>query len=288
MIESAKDEYDYEADIADKVKEIADLQARIDQLALDDSRSALTERRALEEELAELQADLSQTQSDHSTEAQLEALDKLAEDYEKTAEEDIAILKDTVNATESVWNTFYDMILGKNVTVGDSINTEIVNAWLRAAEAVKTYGTSVGNLSNVSTVIGTIPKFHTGGLVSDSNLGNDETLAVLQKGEFVFTKAQFESVFGGRGMGMIDRMVGRLTSSAPISDKVVEAITNNTDNSAASFSTAIEFNVTQKDGITEADIVRYSKKIAEIANNSIREGFGRKGRTENYGSHFRP
>lgn len=151
LIQSAKDEYDYESDVADKVKEIADLQARIDQLSLDDSRSALAERRALEEELAKLQSDLSKKQEDHSTNAQLDALDKMADDYEQTVEEDIEKLKQTVNSTSDVWNAFYNTILGNNVSVGDSIDAEIVDAWLRAAQAVQAYGTTVNNLPGMST-----------------------------------------------------------------------------------------------------------------------------------------
>ena len=182
LIQSAKDEYDYESDVADKVKEIADLQARIDQLSLDDSRSALAERRALEEELAKLQSDLSKTQEDHSTNAQLDALDKMADDYEQTVEEDIEKLKQTVNSTSDVWNAFYNTILGNNVSVGDSIDAEIVDAWLRAAQAVQTYGAAVNTISGVSTTVADLPKYHDGGIVSGSNLGNDELLAVLQEG----------------------------------------------------------------------------------------------------------
>lgn len=294
LIESAKDEYDYEADIADKVKEIADLQARIDQLALDDSRSALAERRALEEELAELQADLSQTQSDHSTEAQLEALDKLAEDYEKTAEEDIAILKDTVNATESVWNTFYDTILGKNVTVGDSINAEIVNAWLRAAEAVKTYGTSVNDLSDVSTVIGTLPKFHTGGVVSESNLGNNELLAVLEEDEVVFTKAQYDKFIENREngiAGMLDIAVGNMAKSMPAASNVVNSFINNNssdDNSSLDVSPHIEINFSHTGIISERDLKKYYDEAADVAIGKINEAFRQKGIINNRSSRLRP
>lgn len=294
LIESAKDEYDYEADIADKVKEIADLQARIDQLALDDSRSALAERRALEEELAELQADLSQTQSDHSTEAQLEALDKLAEDYEKTAEEDIAILKDTVNATESVWNTFYDTILGKNVTVGDSINAEIVNAWLRAAEAVKTYGTSVNDLSDVSTVIGTLPKFHTGGVVSESNLGNNELLAVLEEDEVVFTKAQYDKFIENREngiAGMLDIAVGNMAKSMPAASNVVNSFINNNssdDNSSLDVSPHIEINFSHTGIISERDLKKYYDEAADVAIDKINEAFRQKGIINNRSSRLRP
>ncbi|MBP3673039.1 MAG: hypothetical protein J6J18_04345 [Oscillospiraceae bacterium] len=275
------------------------MQARIDQLALDDSRSALAERRALEEELAELQADLSQTQSDHSTEAQLEALDKLAEDYEKTAEEDIAILKDTVNATESVWNTFYDTILGKNVSVGDSINTEIVNAWLRAAEAVKTYGTSVNGLHGVggatsSPIVGALPRYHTGGVVSESNLGNNELLAVLEEGEIVFTKSQFNKFIENRengAAGVLDIAVGNMAKSMPTASNVVNSFINNNssdDNSSLDVSPHIEINFSHTGIISERDLKKYYDEAADIAIGKINEAFRRKGIINNRSSRLRP
>ena len=153
MIESAKDEFDYEADIADKVKEIADLQARIDQLALDDSRSAQAERNTLIQELEEKQKDLADTQRDHSVEAQTDALDKMGEDYEADKEAELELLRSTVNSSEELWTAFYQTLLGQSVSVGASIDAEISSAWIRAAEAVRQYSDAVGGVSGVGTVV---------------------------------------------------------------------------------------------------------------------------------------
>lgn len=294
LIQSAKDEYDYESDVADKVKEIADLQARIDQLSLDDSRSALAERRALEEELAKLQSDLSKTQEDHSTNAQLDALDKMADDYEQTVEDDIEKLKQTVNSTSDVWNVFYDTILGKNVSVGDSIDAEIADAWLRAAQAVQVYGASVDGLPGISTSVTSLPKYHDGGVVTGSNLGNDELLAVLQEGEVVFTHAQLVGMIENARNGIqgaLESIVQNLVGSTPSVSNVMNSIANDnssTDNSSEVISPHIEINFSHSGFMSESDMKKYGDQFAEITIGKINEVFRRKGIINNHFARFRP
>lgn len=294
LIQSAKDEYDYESDVADKVKEIADLQARIDQLSLDDSRSALAERRALEEELAKLQLDLSKTQEDHSTNAQLDALDKMADDYEQTVEEDIEKLKQTVNSTSDVWSAFYNTILGNNVSVGDSIDAEIVDAWLRAAQAVQTYGAAVNTISGVSTTVADLPKYHDGGIVSGSNLGNDELLAVLQEGEIVFTHAQLIGMIENARNGIqgaLESIVQNLVGSTPAVSNVMNSIANDnssTDNSSEVISQHIEINFSHSGFMSESDMKKYGDQFADIALGKLNEAFRRKGIINNHSARFRP
>lgn len=294
LIQSAKDEYDYEADVADKVKEIADLQARIDQLSLDDSRSALAERRALEEELAKLQADLSKTQTDHSTNAQLDALDKMADDYEKTVEDDIEKLKQTVNSTSDVWSAFYNIILGKNVSVGDSIDAEIADAWLRAAQAVQVYGASVDGLPGISTSVTSLPKYHDGGVVSESNMGDNELLAVLQEGEIVFTHAQLIGMIENARNGIqgaLESIVQNLVGSTPSVSNVMNSIANDnsaTDNSSEVISPHIEINFTHSGFMSESDMKKYGDKFADIALGKLNDAFRRKGIVNNRSYWLRP
>lgn len=294
LIQSAKDEYDYESDVADKVKEIADLQARIDQLSLDDSRSALAERRALEEELAKLQSDLSKTQEDHSSDAQLDALDKMADDYEQTVEEDIEKLKQTVNSTSDVWSAFYNTILGNNVSVGDSIDAEIVDAWLRAAQAVRTYGTTVSELPGFGTMVTSLPKYHDGGVVSESNLGDNELLAVLEEGEIVFTHAQLVGMIENARNGIqgaLESIVQSLVDSIPAVSNVMNSIANDnskTDNSSEVISPHVEINFTHSGFMSEADLKKYGKIIGDMTIERIIEPFRRNGLMNTRKSRLRP
>ena len=304
LIQSAKDEYDYESDVADKVKQIADLQSRIDQLSLDDSRSALAERRALEEELAKLQSDLSKTQEDHSTNAQLDALDKMADDYEQTVEEDIEKLKQTVNSTSDVWNSFYDTILGKNVSVGDSIDTEIADAWLRAAQAVQTYGASVNNLPGVSNIAvaslandsSNSPAF-TGRRFIDpiSSIGTASSqIDELAENSSLRTAVNaFLSKFDMKDFAVTATrsFMHNFIPSAPTMSEVIKSITNDnskTDNSATVINSQVDVHLSHSGFMSEADMKKYGDQFADIAIGRINESFRRSGIINNRNSRLRP
>jgi len=150
-LKTTKDELSYERSLSDKTKEIAKLQAQIDQLSLDDSREAQAEKASLMEKLASLQEDLADKQADHAYEAQTDSLDKMSEAYEESKQEEIKVLQDSISSTEKVyqlaikriseqWDTLYQDLIAWNTEAGTIINDEITEAWNKATEAVKNYG----------------------------------------------------------------------------------------------------------------------------------------------------
>ena len=153
-LKTSKNENDYAKNVAEKTAEIAKMQARIDQLRLDDSRAARAERAKLEEELSDLQKDLGDLQSDHSYEQQENALDKAAEEFESARQKEIDALENSVSSAEKLyqaaierlgsgWDTLYEELIAWNTEAGSSLNSEITENWLAAAEAVKRYGSYV-------------------------------------------------------------------------------------------------------------------------------------------------
>ena len=150
-LKTTKDELSYERSLSDKTKEIAKLQAQIDQLSLDDSREAQAEKASLMEKLAGLQEDLADKQADHAYEAQTDSLDKMSDAYEESKQEEIKVLQDSISSTEKVyqlaikriseqWDTLYQDLIAWNTEAGTIINDEITEAWNKATEAVKNYG----------------------------------------------------------------------------------------------------------------------------------------------------
>lgn len=150
-LRSSKEENDYAKSVAEKTSEIAKMQARIDQLKLDDSRAARAERAKLEQELAELQNDLGDLQSEHSYEQQENALDKAAQDFEDARQQEIDAIENSISSAEKLyqaaierlsngWDSLYDELIAWNTEAGSSLNSEITEKWLAAAEAVKLYG----------------------------------------------------------------------------------------------------------------------------------------------------
>lgn len=297
LIESAKEEYDYESDVADKVKEIAELQARIDQLALDDSRSAQAERNSLMQELAEKQEELATTQGDHATDAQLDALDKMAEDYETQKADEIQTMRDTVTASEELWDAFYQTILGRNVTVGNSVDTEIANAWIRAAQAVNEYSSSVNGLSVGGTIITSVPKYHDGGVVDEANLGKDEALAILQKGEVVLNEGKQQVLYR-----IIDfqaelaKRLGDVLGSVNIPSVSTDAnsLIGDTAHSIVGgyqslvFEPHIEVAISHNGMMTDTDAESYGDKIASTTIDKLYSAFERRGINSTRGSRLKP
>ena len=299
-IKSAKDEYDYESDVADKVKEIAELQARIDQLSLDNSREAQAERNALLEELNEKNKELADTQGEHAYDKQLDALDKMADAYEEEKNNEVEILRSTVNSTEEVWNAFYQSILGKNVSIGDSINKEIVNAWLNAAEAVKAYSNSIAGITGAGTILGTVPKFHSGGVVGQGNISKEEMLAVLQKGEVILNDSKQDSLYEiidfqselakrlGRTIGNID--IGGWKKIYPGLRGTVGDILpiKPGDSSSVVFEPYLDVSIYHNGAMTDADAKRYGEQLANTAIEKLYGAFERKGVSGNIGSKLKP
>lgn len=297
LIESAKDEYDYEADVAEKVKEIADLQARIDQLALDDSRSAQAERASLMEELAEKQKDLADTQKDHSTDAQIDALDKMAEDYEQQRADEIEIMRNTVTESEELWNAFYQTILGNNATVGASVDEYIANAWIRAAQAVNDYSAAMSGIASGGVVINSIPKYHTGGVVDESNVGKDETLALLEKGEIVLNDGKQQVLykiidFQTELASKLGTIIGSLTLP-DISGTLRSMVSGTTENITSNnqslvFEPHIQVDISHNGEMADADAKNYGEQIADTAIEKLYSAFERRGISSTRGARLKP
>lgn len=297
LIESAKDEYDYEADIAEKVKEIADLQSRIDQLALDDSRSAQAERASLMQELAEKQQELADTQGDHATDSQLDALDKMAEDYEQQRADEIEIMRNTVTESEELWNAFYQTILGNNATVGASVDEYIANAWIRAAQAVNDYSAAMSGIASGGVVINSIPKYHTGGVVDESNVGKDETLALLEKGEIVLNDGKQQVLykiidFQTELASKLGTIIGSLTLP-DISGTLRSMVSGTTENITSNnqsfvFEPHIQVDISHNGEMADTDAKNYGEQIADTAIEKLYSAFERRGISSTRGARLKP
>ncbi len=310
-IETTKEELDHEQDVADMVDEIAELQTRISLLSLDDSLSAQAERNALLEELAEKQKELANAQEDYSTDSQIEALDKLAENFEAQKKNEIEAMRNSVNSSEALWNGFYQTLMGQTANLGSMINNQIASAWINAAQAVNSYSNAVNSLSHTgsSLLIGvgassspgylpySIPQYHDGGVVNNSNLGNDEVLALLKEGEYVLTEdnklamykildfqsdlaSKFNSSIKSLGSnGIITRIKNLFDAKLPTTGLVSEN---------SSYSPNIEVTIYHNGEISDSDAKDYGEKIANSAIDKMYEAFGRRGISPIRGSRLRP
>lgn len=165
-LEVARDEEDYEREVAERVAEIAKVQEKINQLSRDDSREANAERQQLEQELSELQNDLADYQADYAYDAQVDALDKEAEKFEETKDNEISKVEESVDTEEEVyraaidrinadWDQLYQDLIEWNSKYGDMIDGEdsITSAWRTAMQAAQEYGDIVSALNGINNDI---------------------------------------------------------------------------------------------------------------------------------------
>lgn len=176
MLEDARDEADYEQEVAKRVREVAKLQERISQLALDNSREATAERLALEEELYAKQQELESYMNDYSTDAALDALDEQREAFEESkdgeidaaedaAEEQLKILEDQLDdevalrqqAIEQIDRDYAQMMLdirGYFESLGITIDEELLDKLREGLDLVSQFGSYDGADSGISTNVG--------------------------------------------------------------------------------------------------------------------------------------
>lgn len=159
-LRAAKEEAEYQDNVADKVKKIAKLQERINALSLDDSREAQAEKIKLQEELAGVQKELGDTQGDHALETQENVLDEMEESYHAEKDREIKILEESISSyqklydmaiqyIETHWDTLYQELISWNTQYGSVLNSEITTAWENALLAAQKYGSYVNALKNL-------------------------------------------------------------------------------------------------------------------------------------------
>ena len=169
-LELEKEEEDYRKSVEDKIKEIASLESRINQLKLDDSREATAERIALEEELAEKNEELADYQRDYQYDAQMDALDKSADAFSESKEEEIKVVEESIDSTTKLynlaieridkgWDQLYTDLMAWNEKYGDGIDgaNSITSAWKIAQQAAEDYRDTLTMISSINIENGINP-----------------------------------------------------------------------------------------------------------------------------------
>lgn len=163
-LELTKSELSYDKTVAEKTQEIAKLRERINLLDLDNSREASLEKAKLLEQLAELESDLAETQADHAYDIQTDSLDAMADAYEKEKQKEIEAVEESVSSTQKIYekaieklqNDFegtMQAVIAWNYEAGSSLESEILDRWNMAIEAVKEYGSYLDAVSGVDAAI---------------------------------------------------------------------------------------------------------------------------------------
>lgn len=160
LLEQSSDEEDYEKQVAKIVKEIADLQESISQLDLeiksnpDDSRKAQAEQQKLFQDLQSKQDELAALQKNHWKDALTDRLDDEADAFDKSKQEEIDKIKETVEDDKKLhqkaidyidkhWSDLYSKLSKYAKSQGRDVEKELTKAWDVAKDAVDAYGGSI-------------------------------------------------------------------------------------------------------------------------------------------------
>jgi putative peptidoglycan binding domain len=160
LLEQSSDEEDYEKQVAKIVKEIADLQEAISQLDLeiksnpDDSRKAQAEQQKLLQDLQSKQDELAALQKNHWKDALTDRLDDEADAFDKSKQEEIDKIKETVEDDKKLhqkaidyidkhWSDLYSKLSKYAKSQGRDVEKELTKAWDVAKDAVDAYGGSI-------------------------------------------------------------------------------------------------------------------------------------------------
>lgn len=157
-LELTKSELSYNKKMSKQRTDIAKLQARINMLSLDDSREAMIERGKLMEELAELQEQMEEDQWDHAYDLQTKSLDKQADNFEDMIKKRQEEIKNEISSEQKLydlaidridnhWNELYDDLINWNYEYGNSLTSEITEAWGQAESALQQYGNTLAAIA---------------------------------------------------------------------------------------------------------------------------------------------
>ena len=163
-LELAKDEMDYDEEKAELLKQLSALQTKIDALDLVGTRESEAQKAALLEEQQKLQKELADLQGDYAYDAQVDALDKMNEAFSESKDQEIDDLEKTISSEQKVynmaidyikqnWNNLIDQLTEWNFEYGNSLESELREAWEGAYEAANKYGDYVTALGSIDADI---------------------------------------------------------------------------------------------------------------------------------------
>lgn len=169
-IQQDKTYSDYLEQLSEKQKEISNIQKKLNEYALSDGtdRVAAEQSIRLKEDLAKANKELSDIQADYDYNKTLESLDKQAEEYEKSKNNELDTLKNNTDAQEKVINDYlsdvqkdyrivYNTLTQYGADYGLKMTDELTSPWDSAKSAMDTFQSAVGDaISQINIDIASI------------------------------------------------------------------------------------------------------------------------------------
>jgi len=166
-LEAEKDLHNYRLSISEKTKSVTDLERQIAAMQNDDTASTVAKRKQLEEQLAEARKDLEETEYNHSVDSQIDALNKQYENFEKEKNDEIELLKASLENQEQLITESFETIkqnaniIGEQITQiaqqhGVYVSDALTTSWQQGENAIASYGVVLSEQSSafIGNIIG--------------------------------------------------------------------------------------------------------------------------------------
>ena len=165
-LDAERDLYNFRKDIQKQTKDIAALERRIASMSGSTDASTIAERKKLEAELREAREGLDDTYYDHAMDSQSQALDDEIEAYEKSANDYIESLRESIKDTKLVVEqTFSEVLMNADIVLseinrlseeyGFTIDKHLIAPWENASNAAQLFkkNADISSLTNEEGVI---------------------------------------------------------------------------------------------------------------------------------------
>lgn len=164
-LDASRDLHEYENSIAEKTKSITGLERQIAAMQNDTSAATIAKRKKLEQQLSEAKKDLEEAEYQHSIDTQKEALETQREEYEQKRNEEIEVLRASLNDREAILSASFETVKNNAALVGQEIATiatehgikvsnSLISSWQSGERAIASYGEILSQ--NTSAFIGNI------------------------------------------------------------------------------------------------------------------------------------
>ena len=158
MLETMKQETDYQDKIAEKEESISKLRNQIAILTLDKSEEATAQRLKLEEDLAKQTKDLGKEQTQHGYDEQKDALDTEYKDYETYINDKVKVIDeylkqpgqimgDAMDIANKKSESLYNDLIAWNKKYGSGITADVTAAWNDTYKIMNKYRDESGQLN---------------------------------------------------------------------------------------------------------------------------------------------
>lgn len=154
MLDTNKDMYDYQKQLAEKQKEISSIEKQLAAYQGDTSEEGASKRQQLQNDLNDAKQDLAETQYERSIADQKKLLDDLYEQYEEVLNmrlDNIDVLvSDVIANVNSEAGAIRDTLEAKADSVGYTMTESMNTIWNSANQVITNYGTNF--LSSITGV----------------------------------------------------------------------------------------------------------------------------------------